>query len=140
MVRLGWLTSTLVLGSCAGDIAPLADASDPCSMCAALIAEFEDGLRKEQACDPSAPDQCLKQAAFFCGCPVWVTTTSLTDAARERYLAAGCLRCGINMPCVAKCVQPGTGVCVPVMAAAQPPGVAAPVVALPPKGQCMRQF
>jgi hypothetical protein len=70
MKRLGWLTSTLVLASCRGDIAPPADGADPCSMCAVLAAEFEDDLRKEQACDPSAPDQCLKVASFFCGCPV----------------------------------------------------------------------
>ena len=38
------------------------------------------------------------------------------------------------------CVNPGMGSCVPVMAAADPGGGAAPIVAPPPMGQCMTKF
>jgi hypothetical protein len=121
---------------------PPADAGDICQACTGFVTEYANAIRKEQACNPTAPNQCLKQTPgqLTCGCPVWVTTTVLSDDVRARFQAAGCLKCFRFTACPAiACVNPGTGVCVPVMAAGDPPGGGVPIVA-PPMGQCMTKF
>jgi hypothetical protein len=117
------------------------DAANMCQACAAFATEYANGIRKEQACNPAVPNQCLKQTPgqLTCGCPVWVTTTVLSDDVRMRYQAAGCLKCFGLIACPAiACVNPGTGACVPVMAAGDP-AIAVPVPPLP-MGQCMSKF
>ena len=92
-------------------------------------------------CNPAAAGlQCLKQTPgmLVCGCPVWVTSTAITDAIRQKFLEAGCSRCVRLTPCPGfACVNPGMGgVCQAVSAAEDP---ARPIVA-PPAGQCMAKF
>jgi hypothetical protein len=122
----------------------MVDAGNGCQACNALLAEYAEAVRKEQACNPMATSQCLKQTPnrLVCGCSVWVNTTVLSDEVRMRFQAAGCQKCTSMVACPAiACVNPGTGACVPVMAAGDPPGGAAPIVAPPlPTGQCMSKF
>jgi hypothetical protein len=122
---------------------PPVDAGDMCAACNAFITEYANAIRKEQVCNPTAPNQCLKQTPgqLTCGCPVWVTSTVLSDDVRTRFQAAGCLtKCFRFIACPAiACVNPGTGACVPVMALADPPAIAVPVPPLP-MGQCMSKF
>ena len=74
------------------DAARMPDAADMCQACSAFVSEYADAIRKEQVCNPGAPNQCLKQTpgSLVCGCPVWVTSTVLTDDVRMRFGAAGC--------------------------------------------------
>jgi hypothetical protein len=119
-----------------------ADTADACNACQGFFGDYAIALRQEQACNPDAPNQCLKMtpSSLVCGCPVWVTTTVATDAIRQRFLDAGCGRCPNFQACPAiACVNPGTGVCVRVSAAPEP-DPARPIVAPPPGGQCMSQF
>ena len=116
------------------------DAGDLCQTCAAYAVEYGDAIRKEQACNPLVASQCAKQTPgqLNCGCPVWVTTTVLSDDVRQRYIAAGCQKCQRLIACPAiACAKPGMGVCTPVAAAQDP---VSPIVAPPPKGQCMSKF
>jgi hypothetical protein len=122
------------------DAAPKKDASDMCEACNAFVTEYGEAIRNEQVCNPAVANQCVKQTPgqLTCGCPVWVTTTVLSDDVRARFVAAGCLKCFRFMACPAiACVNPGVGACVPVAAAGDP---AAPIVAPPPKGQCMSKL
>jgi hypothetical protein len=121
----------------------MADAANMCDACAAFAAEYAEAIRKEQVCDPaSATNQCLKTTpgTLTCGCPVWVTTTVLSDDVRQRFNAAGCQKCLRFTACPAiACVNPGvSGVC---MASAGGAG-AAPIVAPPPplNGRCTGKF
>ncbi|HXU80997.1 MAG TPA: hypothetical protein VN914_06350, partial [Polyangia bacterium] len=83
------------------DASPKKDASDMCEACNAFVVEYGNAIRNEQVCNPAVANQCVKQTPgqLTCGCPVWVTTTVLSDDVRARFVAAGCLKCFRFMAC-----------------------------------------
>jgi hypothetical protein len=121
------------------DVQPNPDADELCGQtCPGLMQAYAEAIKKEQVCDPAAPNQCLKQTQgqLVCGCSVWVTTTVISDAVRKSFLDAGCARCIRFTACPAiACVNPGVGACKAVSAQADRP-IAPP----PAQGQCMAKF
>lgn len=126
------------------DAQPMTDAASMCDACAAFAAEYAEAIRKEQICDPASAspiNQCGKQTpgSLTCGCPVWVTTTVLSDDVRQRFIAAGCQKCVRFTACPAiACVNPGvSGVCV---ASAASPGAPIAIPPTTPKGRCTAKY
>ncbi len=92
----------------------LADICGVAGACSAIEREWNDAVRKDQACSPGI-SQCATQVnGIGCGgCPVLVNGTVNTDAVRKKWQDAGCARCIRICPAIL-CVAPGRGVCEPV--------------------------
>jgi hypothetical protein len=76
-----------------------ADASpDVCAtkgLCDQYAADYRKALAKAQSCSTLTKEQCGIQAAsnLFCGCPLWVTSSTELDMIREMSEKTGCSKC-----------------------------------------------
>src|SRR5262245_15216890 len=87
-------------------------------VCGQIHDEYTAAVQRERICTPGAASQCLErvETSLACGCEVWVNSTLLTDAARKRWVDAGCERCLEDIPCTAiACAKPVEGVCAPAV-------------------------
>jgi hypothetical protein len=97
-------------------------------LCEEIAKDYQAALARAKVCDPSFKGQCLSQApsSLACGCPVWVNTTTETDAQSERWEKNGCGQCKAACPAVL-CRRLNRGVCNSLAVAASDPIIIAPL-------------